>query len=116
MKRKTPQQRCTQLTDQIIEEFRLPRTTCYDFIWQRIWYALAIGVDIGTRSNKGKAVAQVDPKTDKIMKVYPTIMEAAKAIKRYNTAISNALYGKSKTCAGYKWRFTDPDNYYTYRK
>lgn len=39
--------------------------------------------------------------------VYPSVTEAASAVDRDKSAISNCLAGRIKTCGGYHWQYVD---------
>lgn len=43
-----------------------------------------------------------------LVKEYPSIAEAARAINSTPTSVSNACYGKTKTCYGFVWRLITP--------
>ena len=124
----TPIKSVTTLTDEIIKEFRLPRTTCYDFIWGRVHMALAIGFNLGRVGSKPKQVIRL--KNGKINKVYESMRQAAADVKGdsssiskicLNKTISRTENGKTRTYKpklhrGFGWRFVDSNDHYTYRK
>ncbi len=112
----TPQKAAAQLTDQIIKEFYLSTTLCYDFINSRIHMAISIGYDLGrTTSRKTKPVIQMNLQ-GKIINAYMTIRLAAGATDVGVTDISKVCMGKRKTAGGYKWKYADPDDYYKKRR
>lgn len=56
--------------------------------------------------NGGKPVVQIDPQTNKIIKIYNSASAAAKELKFSRpTGISKCCNGKSKISAGYIWKF-----------
>lgn len=55
---------------------------------------------------RSKRVAKIDPKTNEIIKVYPSIT-AARAENKTAGNISAACRGKRKICCGYKWSYVD---------
>jgi len=122
---------CTQITDEIINEFRLPRSVCYDFIWGRANILISIGFNLGRSSHHpSKPVVSLN-KEGKIVKVYLSLKEAAndvdgcssyiskicleRTISRRKSDGTTRIY-KPKIHKGYGWKFVDPDNYYMYRK
>lgn len=61
-------------------------------------------VDTSVCKNNWKAVAQIDPITGEILRVYPSIREAER--DNGNTRhIAEVCKGKRKTCKGYKWKY-----------
>ena len=61
-------------------------------------------------SNKRRYVAQVDVLTGFVIKVYPGVKIAAKAVELKNhISISGVLSGKNKTAAGFFWRDATED-------
>ena len=55
---------------------------------------------------QGKKVHQIDIKTDKIIKTYNSLSDAAKALDMKSfQSISHACNGVNKTSFGYKWQF-----------
>lgn len=56
-----------------------------------------------------KSVAQVDPITDQIIAIYPTLHTAAKAVNGQESSISHILKGdrQTKTHKGFKWILVD---------
>ena len=70
-----------------------------------------------TGKNGSKPVAQIDKNTGKIIKVFGSQSEAARALGLSRPAnISKCCVGKAKSCAGYRWEFyegsttTRPEN------
>ena len=55
---------------------------------------------------KPKQINQINPKTGEIIKVFPSITEAAKEVGIHKANISCALRKKCKTSAGYKWEYS----------
>lgn len=54
-----------------------------------------------------KAVAQLDPETGEILKVWGSAKEAGEALEIHACNISLALHEKQKTAGGFGWKFTD---------
>lgn len=55
-----------------------------------------------------KPVNQIDPKTNLIIKVWPSARDAALSIKgdiKFSDQISPVCYGRRKTALGFKWNF-----------
>lgn len=97
------------LTEEIIHEFHLPTHLCYNFIQQRICMAIGIGFDIGRGASyhgNCKGVASID-QFGHIIKIYPTVTAAARAVGGDTSHISQVIRGKRKTCKGYSWKYTD---------
>lgn len=42
---------------------------------------------------------------NEIVKTFPAVMEAARQLNIDNASIRSVIYGKSKTCCGYKWEY-----------
>lgn len=49
-------------------------------------------------------VAQINPKTKEIIKIFPSIAAASKATGAYSSCISYCLNGTQKCAAGYMWK------------
>jgi len=47
-------------------------------------------------------------KEGKVIKKWSSIKEAATSVKRYQATIVHCLNGKTKTCAGFKWEYSNP--------
>jgi len=104
------------LTEEIITHFRLPYNLCYNFIYNRVAWALAVGFDLGKAQNSfRKSIVQYDD-VKGIMKVYSSIKEASRAMDIDQSALSKACLGKYKgKLKGYKWRYLNSDDYYKAR-
>ena len=50
-----------------------------------------------------KSVAGLNPVTDEVVVIYPSIIDASEGIGRSKSCIQAALHGKQKTCADLKW-------------
>ena len=123
-----PNKIAARLTDEIINEFRLPRTVCYDFINSRMHMGIAGGVNIGRAHIKPKQVVCL--KNGKIFKVYESLKQAAVDVDGDSSSISliclnktvtRTENGKTRTYKrkmhkGFEWRFVDSNDFYTYRK
>ena len=104
------------LAREIIDYFNMPEQLCADFIVQRMLWAMAIGFELGLSSlNKGKMVVQMTM-AGKTLRVFATGKDAAKALDISNGKISEVCRGKRESVKGYKFRFLDPNEYYTYIK
>jgi len=65
-------------------------------------------VQDNTIHSVGRAVQQIDPKTDKVINTFRTVTEAYKHFgKSCNSHISRCCSGKEKICMGYKWKYID---------
>ena len=74
------------------------------YIW-RDYYSDKIE-PVYTTQNGGKPVAQIDLTTGKIVKIFSSQSEAARALGLSRpTGISKCCNGKAKSCAGYRWEF-----------
>lgn len=51
-----------------------------------------------------QAVAQIDPKTNKIIKIFPSVAEAERATGN-SKHIGSVCKGKRKTAKGFKWKY-----------
>ncbi len=111
-----PRKAARKLTDEIIKEFRLPRTVCYPFINTIIQRGIGVGFDLGRRSTvKSKPVASLD-KNGRIVKTYISMAEAARGIGATQySGISRAIRTGVKS-GGYHWKLVDPNDHYVYRK
>lgn len=58
---------------------------------------------------KAKKVAQIDPKTNEIIAIYPTLHAAANAVHGTQSAITHVLKGdkQTKTHKGYGWKLVE---------
>ena len=94
-----------QLTEEIINEFRLPRTTCYSFIKRRIERAYGIGYDTGRKKGGSpKQIVQLT-KDGRAIKVWENISIAGKALGIDRSHITSCARGKRKTAGGFKWKY-----------
>ena len=77
--------------------------TAYGYLWK---YDTGNHSDIKRHQYKAqKAVLQIDIKTNEIIKEYPSISKASKAVGTNNNQITDACKGKISDCKGYKWKF-----------
>ena len=62
--------------------------------------------DLSTVMTKinSQAVAQIDPQTDTILKIFPSVAEAEKATGN-SKHIGSVCKGKRKTAKGFKWKY-----------
>lgn len=109
-----------KLTEEIIEEFRLPRDLCFKPIYTRFRMAIGVGIDIGITSlaSGQKPVAKLD-KNGIVLEVFASIRVASNAMGlKSKTTISQVCSGKGRnlTAAGFKWKYLNPDDYYKKRK
>ena len=75
-----------------------------NYIWKDKYYEKV--EPVYTTKNGGKQVAQIDIVTNKIIKIYPSMSAASRALGLSRpTHISECCHGQAKTCAGYKWQF-----------
>lgn len=111
-----PTKAANRLTHEITDYFLLPDTICFEFIQQRMLWAIAIGYELGRSSlNKGKMVVQMTM-AGKTLRVFAHAKAAAKALDLHQQSISRACRGVYKSAGGYTWRFLDPNDYYNYIK
>lgn len=98
------------------QEEQLPEQICFDFIFQRIQWALAIGFEQGRKSLwGGKMVVQMTM-TGKTLRVFATGMDASRALNISVGMISDVCRGKRKSAKGCTFRFLNPNDYYTHIK
>jgi len=111
-----PTKAAKKLTYEIIDYYRLPETICFDFIFQRMQWAMAIGYELGRSSLwGGKMVVQMTM-TGKTLRVFATGMDASKALNISVGSISDVCRGKKESVKGYTFRFLNPNDYYTHIK
>ena len=111
-----PSKAARELTREIIDYYRLPERICFDFIHQRIQWAMAIGFDLHRATlNRGKMVVQMDMR-GKTLRVFSTALAADRATNTNQRSISKVCRGKQKSAGGYTWRFLDPNDYYRHLK
>lgn len=71
------------------------------------WCTHLYNCHYGTRNERtGRAHAKKIVCVE-LNKIYDSLREAAKDMDVGKTAISNCLKGRSKSCAGYSWRYAD---------
>lgn len=69
----------------------------------------------GALNWRSKPVNMINMQNE-VVKKFPGVMEAARQLKVNESSIRCALYGRSKTCLGYKWEYaTDPLPWIYYR-
>lgn len=111
-----PTKATKKLTYEIIDYYQLPEQICFDFIFQRMQWAVAIGFDLHRATlNKGKMVVQMTM-SGKTLRVFATGQDASKALDISSGKISDVCRGKKESVKGYKFRFLDPNEYYNYIK
>jgi hypothetical protein len=68
--------------------------------------------DHAIQNGKGskRAVLQIDAKTDEVIKTWPRIIDASRALEISSGSIVNCCKGMkwSKTSGGFKWKYVDP--------
>lgn len=57
------------------------------------------------RKNRSEKIKCLDKKTEKLIKIYPSVREASKELGCLITSISNCLNGYSKSANGFKWKY-----------
>lgn len=53
--------------------------------------------------NASIKVVKIDIDTNKPLKIYDSISQAARAVERNKTGIIDCIAGQTKTCGGFKW-------------
>ena len=100
-----PEKVCIKFTEEIINEFRLPRTTCYSFIKLRMERAYGAGYDKGrTKGGTPKQIVQVT-KDGRAIQVWENISIAGKALEIDRSHITACAKGHRKTAGGFKWKY-----------
>ena len=104
-----------KITEEILNDFRLPRKLCYGPMNAWVWRAISVGIDIGKNMTKrSKPVASLD-KNGKIVKTYTSMAAAARDVGLATyTNITRSIKTGQKA-AGYRWRLIDPNDHYIYR-
>lgn len=111
-----PTKAAKKLTHEIIDYYRLPEQICFDFIFQRMQWAMAIGYELGRSSlQNGKMIVQMTMQ-GKTLRVFASGKDASKALDISPGKISEACRGNRKSVKGYTFRFLNPNDYYTYIK
>ena len=107
-----PEKVCIKFTEEIINEFRLPRTTCYSFIKLRMERVYGAGYDKGLHSSNSRKppCPIIQLTTDgQVIKLWPSIRIAAKALGINDpssiTKCAKGNDGNSKLCGGFKWKY-----------
>ena len=101
------------LTEEIIDQFRLPRNICYNFIYRRIEWALGIGFDLGRAQTAGRKPVLKQTAMGVPVKAYSSVSEAANVEGVDKTAISKACRGRTNALIkGHYWKFLDPQDFY----
>ena len=67
------------------------------------------GTGIARRKKHPKEVVQMSL-TGEVIRTFPSLKEAAKAVNRDPTRIGHCCHGRKKTAAGFKWKFINPIN------
>ena len=111
----TPNQAAKKLTQEIIDELMLPRTTSFIPIYNKMIMMGGVGFDLGRNvTTRSKPVVKLD-KNGKVHTVYPSMADAARKNNVGLANISRAVT-KDKTSAGFRWRLVDSNDHYVYRK
>ena len=63
---------------------------------------------LSSKRGRKRQVAQIDS-DGRVIKVYESAVEAAKAMKLSDSAISNCLRGQSRQSGGYVWKYADEE-------
>ncbi len=77
---------------------------------------------VGSQANTSKEVIKIDPDTNNIISVFVSATEAAKQhFLKNSSGINSVIKGRQKTCAGFKWLYTEelhkyPDIYAKFKK
>ena len=80
--------------------------TCAEAIEEGIHYAFGLGFDYGRlRQDTQKKIAQIDPKTGKIVRVWNGLKKASKETGASRAHIRNVANGKRNTARGYSWKY-----------
>lgn len=85
--------------------------TAYGYAWafvENYDASLFTPVQAGRRYNQMRKVEQCDAVTGRVLHTYLSTGDAAKAVGVSASAIKRAVWGKSKTSAGFKWRYKAP--------
>lgn len=56
-----------------------------------------------------KPVLQIDPKTNEIIKEFPSMRQVQRELGFYQSNITHCCNGKRKTCGGFKWQYKKGD-------
>ena len=100
---------CDQLTTEVMEYHDLTSDGSYCFIHGRFGMAFSIGFDEGKRhrAQKPKIIVQMT-KQDEVIKVWPSMLSAAKALNIKHTNISRCARNVKNchTAGGFKWKFS----------
>ena len=59
------------------------------------------------KQRTSKPVAKIDIKSEEIINIYPSIMEAERQNPKGHGHIKDVCHGKRQTAGGYKWKFIE---------
>lgn len=59
------------------------------------------------KNRNSKAVAKLNPQTEEIIDIYPSVTEAERQNPKCHSHIKDVCHGKRKTTGGYKWKFIE---------
>jgi len=76
-----------------------------DWIWIALQRAYAAGYDEGRRQPKKRKPVGQYTLDGNLVKIFPGVQFAARAINKTPQAIHSVLSGRRGTCGGYKWRY-----------
>ena len=71
------------------------------------WCARAYNCNYGTRNKKISKQRKTKVECVELQMMFDSEIEAAEAFGVCKSAIGNCLKGRSKSCAGYSWRYVD---------
>lgn len=54
-----------------------------------------------------KPVEQIDPHTNEVINIWPSVLHASKGLNISRSEISRTANGKANTASGFKWKFTE---------
>lgn len=75
----------------------------------RFYFGLiyAVGFDEGRKQYSHRKQVAKYTMEGKFVRIYPSITEAANAVRRNKTAVMKSAQGKTEHCGGFKWKFIE---------
>ena len=97
------------LNEKIVGCCQLQRKSHNNFQWRYKYEAGDRIQKIDVRQTAPKKVAQINPQTNKIIAIYDSMCQAAKAVNGTQSAITHVIKGdkQTKTHKGYGWKLVD---------